>query len=106
MINNGCLHVTSSYASAGALKQALNKVVQVAYIELNLSTGCLPINLSKEEYQRCKEHELWNFGDGLSYKILGADLSKYEGVVVWHSIDVESMLVLIMIPSSILKKIS
>lgn len=94
MMNKKYLHIAPSNSTAGALKHALNKEVQIAYIELNLSTGCLPVNLSKEEYQRCKEHELWNFGDGLSYKIFGADLSKYDGIVVWHSKDVESMLLL------------
>lgn len=101
MVNNTkYLHIAPSNSAAGALKQALNKGVQIAYIELNLSTGCLPINLSKEEYQRCKEHELWNFGDGLSYKIFGADLSKYDGIVVWHSKDVESMLLLGLLASA------
>ncbi len=37
---------------------------------------------------------MWNFGDGLSYKIFGADFSIYDGIVVWHSKDVESMLLL------------
>lgn len=101
MVNNAkYLHIAPSNSAAGALKQTLNKGVQIAYIELNLSTGCLPINLSKEEYQRCKEHELWNFGDGLSYKIFGADLSKYDGIVVWHSKDVESMLLLGLLASA------
>lgn len=101
MVNNTkYLHIAPSNSAAGALKQALNKGVQIAYIELNLSTGCLPINLSKEEYQRCKEHELWNFGDGVSYKIFGADLSKYDGIVVWHSKDVESMLLLGLLASA------
>ena len=94
MNNEKYLHVVPSSTTAGALKQVLNKRVQIAYIALNLSTGCLPVNLSKEEYQRCKEHELWDFGDGLSYKIFDADLSKYDGIVVWHSKDVESMLLL------------
>lgn len=93
------LHITSSTSSAGALKVALNKGVQIAYAELNLATGCLPKNLSKDEYIRCKQHKLWDFGDGASFILFGADLSKYEGIVVWHSIDVESMLVLSMIAS-------
>lgn len=93
------LHVTSSTSSAGALKVALNKGTQIAYTELNLATGCLPKNLSKEEYIRCKQHELWDFGDGASFNLFGADLSKYDGIVVWHSIDIESMLVLGMIAS-------
>lgn len=93
------LHVTSSTSSAGALKVVLNKGVQIAYPELNLAIGCLPKNLSKEEYIRCKQHELWDFGDGASFNLFGADLSKYDGIVVWHSIDVESMLVLGMIAS-------
>ena len=100
MLNNiRYLHVTSSTSSAGALKVVLNKGVQIAYPELNLSTGCLPETLSKEEYLRCKQHNLWNFGDGASFNLFGADLSKYDGIVVWHSIDVESILVLGMIAS-------
>lgn len=101
MVNNTkYLHIAPSNSAACALKQALNKGVQIAYIELNLSTGCLPINLSKEEYHRCKEYELWNFGDGLSYKIFGADLSVYDGIVVWHSKDIESMLLFGLIASA------
>lgn len=97
--NKKYLHITSSTSSAGLLKVALNKGVQMAYAELNLATGCLPKNLSKEEYIRCKQHELWDFGDGASFNLFGTDLSKYDGIVVWHSIDVESMLVLSMIAS-------
>lgn len=93
------LHVASSTSTAGALELRLNKGVSVAYLELNLSTGCLPKDLSKEEYQRCKQFELWDFGDGASYNLLGADLSGYDGIVVWHSIDVESMLLLGLIAS-------
>ena len=93
------LHVTSTTSSAGSLKYALNRGIQVVSVELNLSTGCLPKSLSKEEYIRCKQYELWNFGDGASSILFGADLSKYDGIVVWHSIDVESMLVLGMIAS-------
>lgn len=101
MINNEkYLHIVPSDSSAGALKQVLNKGVQIAYIELDLSTGCLPGNLSKEEYLRCKEHELLDFGDGLSYKLFGTDLSKYDGIVVWHSKDIESMLLLALISSA------
>lgn len=101
MLNNKkFLHIAPSNPTAGALKQALNKGIEIAYTELNLSTGCLPINLSKEEYERCKQHELWNFGDGLSSKLFGADLSKYDGIVVWHSKDVESMLLLGLIISA------
>ena len=100
MLNNTrYLHVTSSTSSAGALKQALNKGAHIAYPELDLATGCLPKSLSKEEYIRCKQYELWDFGDGASFNLFGADLSKYDGIVVWHSIDVESMLVLGMIAS-------
>lgn len=100
MLNNKkYLHVASSTSSAGALKFVLNKGVQIAYPELNLATGCLPKNLSKEEYIRCKQHELWDFGDGASFNLFGADLSKYDGIVVWHSIDIESMLVFGMIAS-------
>lgn len=101
MLNNKkFLHIAPCNSTAGALKQALNKGVEIAYTELHLSTGCLPINLSKEEYQRCKKYELWDFGDGLSYKLFGVDLSKYEGIVVWHSKDVESMLLLGLITSA------
>lgn len=101
MLNNKkYLHITPSNSTAGALKQALNKGVEIAYTELHLSTGCLPKNLSKEEYKRCKQLELWDFGDGLSYKLFGADLSKYDGIVVWHSKDVESMLLLGLIASA------
>lgn len=98
--NKNFLHIAPSNPTAGALKQALNKGIEIAYNELNLSTGCLPINLSKEEYERCKQHELWNFGDGLSSKLFGADLSKYDGIVVWHSKDVESMLLFGLIASA------
>ena len=97
--NKKYLHITSSSSFAGALKVALNKGVQIAYAELNLATGCLPKNLSNEEYIRCNQHELWDFGDGASFNLFGSDLSKYDGIVVWHSIDVESMLVLSMIAS-------
>lgn len=101
MLNNKkFLHIAPSNPTAGTLKQALNKGVEIAYTELHLSTGCLPKNFSKEEYQRCKQLELWDFGDGLSYKLFGADLSKYDGIVVWHSKDVESMLLLGLIVSS------
>ena len=95
--NKNYLHVTT--ASVGELKVSLNRGVQIAYAELNLATGCLPKNLSKDEYIRCKQHKLWDFGDGASFILFGADLSKYDGIVVWHSIDVESMLVLSMIAS-------
>lgn len=98
--NNKFLHIAPSNPTAGALKQALNKGVETAYIELHLSTGCLPKNLSKQEYQRCKQLQLWDFGEGLSYKLFGADLSKYDGIVVWHSKDVESMLLLGLITSA------
>jgi len=48
MVNNHkYLHIASSTSTAGALKLGLNKGVQVAYPELNLSTGCLPIDLTK-----------------------------------------------------------
>ena len=97
--NRRYLHVTSTSSSAGSLKYALNRGVNIAYLGLNLSTGCLPKSLSKEEYLRCKQHELWNLGDGASSNLSGVDLSKYDGIVVWHSIDVESMLVLSMIAS-------
>ena len=100
MLNNKrYLHVTSSTSAAGSLKRALNKGVHITYPELNLATGCLPKNLSKAEYIRCKQQELWDFGDGASSILFGADLSKYDGIVVWHSIDVESILVLGMIAS-------
>ncbi|WP_290055036.1 hypothetical protein [uncultured Muribaculum sp.] len=100
MLNNKkYLHVISSMGFAGFLKAVLNKGVQIAYPMLNLATGCLPKNLSKEEYIRCKQHELWDFGDGGSFNLFGANLSKYDGIVVWHSVDVESMLVLGMIAS-------
>lgn len=106
MVNNRkYLHIASSTTTAGILKFHLNKGVPVAYIELNLSTGCLPTDLSKEEYQRCKQSELWDFGDGESYKVFGADLSGYDGIVVWHSIDVESMLLLGLIASGYKGKI-
>lgn len=101
MLNNKkFLHIAPSNPTAGTLKQALNKSVEIAYIELHLSTGCLPKNLSKEEYKRCKQLELWDFGDGLSYKLFGANLSKYDGIVVWHSKDVESMLLFGLITSA------
>lgn len=100
MLNNKkYLHVAPSTSTAGALKYALDKNTDIAYIELNFATGCLPENLSKEEYLRCKQYELWNYGDGASFNIFGADLSKYAGIIVWHSIDVESMLMLSMIAS-------
>lgn len=100
MLNNKkYLHVTSCTSSAGILKLVLNKGVQIAYQELNLATGCLPKSLSKEEYLRCKQHELWDYGEGTSFNLFGADLSKYDGIVVWHSIDIESMLVLGMVAS-------
>ena len=101
MLNNKkFLHIAPSNPAAGALKQALTKGIEITYTELDLSTGCLPKNLSKEEYQRCKQHELWDYGDGLSYKLFGAELSKYDGIVVWHSKDVESMLLLGLITSA------
>ena len=106
MVNNRkYLHIASSTSTAGVLKFCLNKGVSVAYSELNLSTGCLPTDLSKEEYLRCKQYELWDFGDGASYNLFGADLSVYEGVVVWHSIDIESMLLLGLIASGYKGKI-
>lgn len=97
--NKKYLHVAPSTSTAGALKYALDKNTDIAYVELNLATGCLPENLSKEEYLRCKQYELWNYGDGASLNLFGTDLSKYAGIIVWHSIDVESMLVLSMIAS-------
>lgn len=106
MVNNHkYLHIASSITTAGYLTLHLNKRVPIAYFELNLSTGCLPKDLSKEEYLRCKQYELWDFGDGASYNLFGADLSVYDGIVVWHSIDVESMLVLGLIASGYSGKI-
>lgn len=106
MVNNRkYLHIASSTSTAGVLKFCLNKGVSVAYFELNLSTGCLPTDLSKEEYLRCKQYELWDFGDGESYKLFGADLSVYDGIVIWHSMDVESMLLLGLIASGYKGKI-
>lgn len=90
------LHVADG-SSVGIIKWKLK--VQTAYIELDLATGCLPENLSKEEYLRCKQFQLWDYGYGESFNLFGADLSKYDGIVVWHSIDVESMLKLSMIAS-------
>ena len=39
------------------------------------------------------------FGDEASFNLFGADLTKYDGIVVWHSTYVESVLVLSMIAS-------
>lgn len=99
MLNNKkYLHIADS-SYAGTLRQVLNRGVQIASVELNLATGCLPENLSKEEYLRCKQYELWDYGDGASFNLFGAELSQYDGIVVWHSIDIESMLMLSMIAS-------
>lgn len=94
--NKKYLHI-ADFSSASIIKKELR--IQIACLELKLATGCLPGNLSKEEYLRCKQYQLWDYGDGLSFNLFGADLSKYDGIVVWHSIDVESMLVLSMIAS-------
>lgn len=90
------LHLVPSSSSAGALKFAMPQNSKIAFIQLDLETGSLPDDLSKESYLECKKSEYWNVGDGWSYKIFGADLSRYDGVVVWHSKDVRSMLILAM----------
>lgn len=90
------LHIVPSSSSAGALKQILPRKAEIAFIQLDLETGALPDDLSQESYLNCKKTEYWDVGDGLSYKIFGADLSRYEGIIVWHSNDVRSMLILSM----------
>ena len=79
------LHVFASDAEIGCLWTALNERYPAASIELDLSIGLLPQNLSLTEYQRCKQAEYKEWGDGSSLMVFGADLNKYEGIVVWHS---------------------
>lgn len=82
------VHIVPSDSSAGALKFAMPKKTEIAFISLDLETGSLPDDLSKESYLECKQSEYWNVGDGWSYKIFGAYLSRYDGIIVWHSKDV------------------
>lgn len=90
------LHLVPSSSSAGSLKLILPREAEIAFIQLDLETGALPDDLSKASYLECKKTEYWDAGDGLSYKIFGADLSCYDGIIVWHSNDVRSMLILSM----------
>lgn len=94
------LHLVPSNSSAGALKFILPKGSAIVFMQLDLETGPLPFDLSKEEYLSCKEEELANFGNGNYSNLFGADLTKYDGVVVWHSTDVRCMLMLSLICAS------
>lgn len=79
------LHVFASDAGLSCLWTALDERYPAASIELDLSIGLLPQNFSLEEYHRCKQAEYKDWGDGRSLIVFGADLNKYEGIVVWHS---------------------
>lgn len=79
------LHIFDSGAGIGCLWEALNERYPAASIELDLSIGLLPQDFSLDEYYRCKQGEYKDWGDGSSFMVFGADLTKYEGIVVWHS---------------------
>lgn len=79
------LHVFASDAGLSCLWTALDERYPAASIELDLSIGLLPKDFSLDEYHRCKQGEYKDWGDGTSLMVFGADLSKYEGIVVWHS---------------------
>lgn len=84
----------------GFFKFALGDKVPLASIDLNMSFGLLPQDLSLEEYNRCKNEDYVDWGDGQSRKIFGADLSKYEGIIIWHSKYIDDALTFAMICSN------
>lgn len=94
------LHIVPSESSAGALKLILPKDIQIAPINIAPEINFMPHDLSIYEYENCRDLQLWNYGEDKGFNIFGADLTKFDGVIVWHSSDVRSMLILSLICAS------
>lgn len=94
------LHIVPSDSSAGALKFILPKGTVITTINIALEVDFMPYDLSIDEYENCRDLQLWNYGEDKGFNIFGADLTEFDGVIVWHSTDVRSMLILSLICAS------
>lgn len=75
------------------MKFILPKGSEIAQIKIALEVDFIPYDLSFDEYENCHDLQLWDYGDDNGFNIFGADLTTFKGIIVWHSIDVRSMLI-------------
>ena len=89
------LHLTDNGSNAGMLKMACQGTKDAtAFFDYSFSTDCLPRNFSKSEIDRCIKSSHWHIYDDCNQQILNTNLDDYDEIIVWHSMDANSLLFL------------
>ncbi len=89
------LHLTDRGPIAGTLKMVRDWIVDIpAFFDYSLSTDCLPKDFTKSEIDRCIKNGHYHLYDDENNKFSELNFDDYDEIVVWHSMDANSLLLL------------
>lgn len=93
------LHIGDNNSWAGCMKLAMyynapKDSYEIKSFDYSFCTACLPQNLSRNELERCLEGSHTTLYNDIVLGFADIDLKAYDKIVVWHTYDSNSLLLL------------
>ena len=93
------LHIGDSDSWEGCLKLTMYNIApkgsyDILSFDYSFCTACLPQNLSRQEIVRCLKGTHSSLHNDLVLRFADIDLKAYDKIVIWHTYDSNSLLLL------------
>ena len=93
------LHIGDNASWEGCMKLSMHGIApKDSYVimgfDYSFCTACLPRNLSREELERCLKGTYTTLYNDLVMRFADIDLKAYDKIVIWHTYDSNSLLML------------
>lgn len=93
------LYIGDNVSWEGSMKYIMQSIAprssyDIMGFEYSFCTSCMPKNLSKEELIRCLEGTFTNLYNDNVLRFANLKLNDYDRIVVWHTFDSNSLLLL------------
>ena len=93
------LHIGDSDSWEGCMKLTMYNIApkgsyDILSFDYSFCTACLPQNLSKQEIERCLKGTHSSLHNDLVLRFTDIDLKAYDKIVIWHTYDSNSLLLL------------
>ena len=93
------LHIGDNDSWEGCMKLSLYRTApkdtyDIKCFDYSFCTACLPQNLSRQEIERCLKGTHSSLYNDLVLRFADIDLNAYDKIVIWHTYDSNSLLLL------------
>lgn len=93
------LHIGDNDSWEGCMKLSLYRTApkdtyDIQSFDYSFCTACLPQNLSRQEIERCLKGTHSSLYNDLVLRFADIDLNAYDKIVIWHTYDSNSLLLL------------